>query len=374
MRAWLDVLEKELAMKTFAMMFAAAALVSACKKKETPPATPPTAGSAVAMAGSGSAMAGSAAATKPITGDALVQRSHDCWAAWSSAKWDDLTACYEPNAVWERPGSKLGAVNGAPAIVELQKSYRAAFPDETAASQLVLVNGSHLASVVLVSGKQTGALKLPAHELPATNAKFGLYETQLVQFDDAGKIAHEWDFEDMSTLLGQLKPSKDHPVRQAVDKLAMPEQVVVAKNDMRESANLTAFKQLADAFNKHDLKSITSMLADNVVWSDQAMPKDETKKELETELPQLWKAFSDLKLEVTDSWAAGDYVVATETFDGTNDGELPAAHVKKTGKKVSLPFVAIDKLENGHVTAAWVFFDRAALESQLGMDTKVTKN
>ncbi|HEY1811928.1 MAG TPA: nuclear transport factor 2 family protein [Kofleriaceae bacterium] len=359
-------------MKMFVMLFAAGTFATACKKKEPAPAPAPT-GSAVAMAGSGSAMAGSAAA-KPVTGDELVTRFHDCWAKWSAAKWDDLAACYAPNAVWERPGSKIGAINGAPAIVELDKSYRAAFPNETAASQLVLVNGNHLASVVLISGKQTGSLKLPNHDLAPTNAKFGLYTSSVVQYDDAGKIAHQWDFEDMSTLFGQLKPSKDHPVRPVTDKLAMPEQVAVAKNDMKESANLTAFKQMSDSFNKHDLKSFTSMLADNVVWSEQAMPKDQTKKDLESNLPQLWKAFSDLKFDVTDSWAAGDYVVATETFDGTNDGDMPAMKIKKTGKKVSLPFLAIHKLENGRVTAAWMFFEGGGFESQLGMDTKLSKN
>jgi predicted ester cyclase len=359
-------------MKTFVMLFAAASFATACKKKETPPPAPaPSTGSAVAM--SGSATAGSAAA-KAVTGDELAKRFHDCWASWSSSKWDDLTACYASNAVWERPGSKLGAINGAPAIVELDKSYRTAFPDETAQSQLVLVNGNHIAAVVLESGKQTGTLKMPKHDLAPTNAKFGFYTSEMLQYDDSGKIAHEWDFEDMSTLFGQLKPNKDHPVRAATDKLAMPEQVAIAKNDMKESANLTAFKQMSDSFNKHDLKSFTSMLADNVVWSEQAMPKDQTKKDLETNLPQMWKAFSDLKFDVTDSWAAGDYVVATETFDGTNDGDMPAMKLKKTGKKVSLPFLAIHKLENGRVTAAWIFFEGGGFDSQLGMDTKLSKN
>ena len=74
-----------------------------------------------------------------------------------------------------------------------------------------------------------------------------------------------------------------------------------------------------------------------MTWSEQPQPKDVTKKELMTELPAMWKGFSDLKFTVTDSWAAGDYVAALETFDGTNDGDLPMMHVKKTGKKVSLP-------------------------------------
>jgi steroid delta-isomerase-like uncharacterized protein len=268
----------------------------------------------------------------------------------------------------------MGPITGSAAIVELDKSFRAAFPNETAESQLVLVNGKKIVGVELLAGKHTGTLKLPNHDLPATNNQFGVYAGHLLTVDDAGKISHESNFEDLATILGQLEPNKDHAVRPVVAKLAMPEQVAIAKDDAHEKTNLASFQQLTDAFNKHDLKAFSALLADNVVWSEQAMAKDQSKKDLATSMPAMWKAFSDLKLTVGDAWAAGDYVAATETFEGTNDGDLPSMHLKKTGKKVSLPFLAIHKLDSGKVTATWIFYEGGSFASQLGVDTKVSKN
>ncbi|HEX4455764.1 MAG TPA: nuclear transport factor 2 family protein [Kofleriaceae bacterium] len=314
------------------------------------------------------------AAPKMLTGDDLVKRYHDCRADWVSGKWDDFKSCYASDAVWEAPGTKMGPINGAAAIVELDKSFRVAFPNENAESQFVLVNGKKIVDIALLTGKQTGTLKLPTHDLPATNNQFGVYAGQVLAIDDSGKISHESDFEDMATMLGQLKPKKDHAVRPVVAKLTMPEQVAIAKDDAHEKANLASFQQLSDAFNKHDLKAFSAVLADNVVWSEQAMSKDQSKKDLATSMPEMWKAFSDLKLTVGDAWAAGDYVAATETFEGTNDGDLPSMHLKKTGKKVSLPFLAIDKLDAGKVTAAWIFYQGGGFANQLGVDTKLSKN
>lgn len=80
-----------------------------------------------------------------------------------------------------------------------------------------------------------------------------------------------------------------------------------------------------------------------------------------------WKGFSDLTFKIRDSWAAGDYVAAVESFEGTNDGDLPMMHVKKTGKKVSLPFLAVYRVSGGKIEATWNFFQGMGLASQLGI-------
>jgi predicted ester cyclase len=362
-------------MKTLVMLLAATTFAAGCKNNEEPAPAMGSGSAVAAMTGSGSATAAGSAAPRVLTADDLVKRYHDCWAEWVAGKWDDLKTCYANDAVWEAPGSKMGPINGATAIVELDKSLRTAFPNETAESQLVLLNGKKIIGVALLTGKHTGTLKLPNHDLPATNNQFGVYAGQVLAIDDTGKITHESNFEDMATILGQLKPKKDHVVRPVVARMAMPEQVAIAQDDAHEKANLASFEQLTDAFNKHDVKAFSALLADNVVWSVQAMAKDQSKKDLATSMPEMWKAFSDLKFTVGDSWAAGDYIAATETFEGTNNGDLPSMHLKKTGKKVSLPFLAIHKLDSsGKVAATWIFYEGGGFASQLGVDTKVSNN
>ncbi|HTR54685.1 MAG TPA: nuclear transport factor 2 family protein [Kofleriaceae bacterium] len=356
-------------MKATIALIAVAALAASCKKKSE--ASHPVQNAAPMTADKGSA-APPPPAPKPPTADDMAKRFHDCWTDWAATKWDDFKSCYANDAASEAPGSGMPAMTGSTAIVDAMKQYRAASPDEKAQSQLLLVSGKKIVAVTLVSGKQSGPLKTATGNLAATNKPFGFYLGQVLALDDTGKVTHEADYFDMATMLGQLQPMKDHPVRAASDKLAMPEQVALAHDDAKEKANLVAFQKLVDAFNKHDVKTFGELIADDATWSEQAMAKDETKKELVTNLPQLWKSFSDLKFEVADSWAAGDYVAATETFAGTNDGDLPMMHAKKTGKKVSLPFLAIHKLDGGKVKATWIFFQGGGFASQLGLD-KVTK-
>ena len=157
------------------------------------------------------------------------------------------------------------------------------------------------------------------------------------------------------------------PARPAVDK-GWPEKVVViAKDDDAEKANLAVFEAMTDAFDKHDVKALGETLTDDTVWSEAASPQDESKKEVLGEMPQMWKGFSDLKFDVKTSWAAGDYVAAVESFDGTNDGDIKMMKLKKTGKKIEAPFLAVHRIQDGKVAATWIFFQSMDMARQLGM-------
>lgn len=311
-----------------------------------------------------------APATKRVTPEDIGKRFDECWGSWNAAKWDDFKGCYAANAVVEMPGSDLPRVADGAALVKTMQAYRTAFPDEKGMPWLVLINGKTMAAVTLVTGKQSGALELPDVKIAPTNKTMGFSLAQMITVDDAGKTTNELEYFDLATLVGQLQSVKEHPVRPAIDKPPGPEQVVIAKSDDKEKANKALFEQLVESFNKHDLKRFGDLLPDDAVWSELAMPKDQTKKELMTALPQMWKGFSDLKLAVGNAWTAGDYVVASETFEGTNDGDVPMMHLKKTDKKVSLPLLAIHRIEGGKVKASWIFYQGAGFAKQLGLSDK----
>jgi predicted ester cyclase len=82
---------------------------------------------------------------------------------------------------------------------------------------------------------------------------------------------------------------------------------------------------------------------------------------------QFMNAFSDAKLNISSMWGAGNYVAVIGMFDGTNDGDFPAMQLKKTGKKISLPFIAVDRFEDGKVKENWLIFDTVAFAAQLGV-------
>jgi ketosteroid isomerase-like protein len=196
----------------------------------------------------------------------------------------------------------------------------------------------------------------------------GLYTSQVLAIDDAGAATHEWEFFDLATMMAQMQPDPKAPPRRAVvDKLAMPLEVVIAKDDDKEKANLAAVKKAQEAFSAHDAKAFGELLPDDAVWSEQAQPKDWTKKETLEHAQVFWKGFSDLKLHADQQWAAGDYVLLVGALDGTNDGDVPPAHLTKTGKKVHLPFFAIHKVEGGKLKATWLFGQSMAFATQLGL-------
>ena len=352
-------------MKKILAVALVALLGSGCKKKKPeegiePPQAPPAVGSAT----TGSA----ATSAKPLTAEEVSKRIDECWVLWSSAKYDAFGECFTPDATSETPGSGMPSATGLALVVQASKALRTAFPDMKGEVQLQLINGNNVASIALLSGVQDGPMTTPMATIAPTRNKVGLMIGQTIETDGVGHGKHEADYFDLGTILGQLKPSKDHPVRAAIDKLPMPRETVIAKNDATENANLTVAKATIDAYNKHDAKAFGESLADDSVWSEQPEPKDWDKKETVAQVSGLWKGFTDFKLTPTSMWAAGDYVVVAATMEGTNDGAVPEMGIKaKTGKKVSIPFLAIHKLDKGKITKTWVFDQSLAFEQQLGL-------
>ncbi len=356
-------------------MMLVAALVAAvgfgCKKKKAEEGTgggPTTgsdmagSGSAAAGSGSGAAMAGSgsAAAPKPMTAEDESKRFEACWGFYNTAKWDDFKGC-------ESPGMPMPPMTGGDAIVAGAKAFKDAIPDDHGDAVLELISGHTIIAVTATWGTNTGELKVPGMTMPASKNKVGAMFAQVIEWDDSGKAKKEWDFFDMATMMGQMKPDPKHPVRAALDKSPMPKEVVIAKDDANEKANTELVKKTAEAFSKHDAKAFGDLLADDVKWSEQAQPKDSDKKGTVANAQAFWKAFSDVKITPTQTWAAGDYVAVVATMDGTNDGDLKDMGLKKTGKKISVPHLGVFKVQGGKVKAAWIFDQGMAFAMQLGL-------
>jgi ketosteroid isomerase-like protein len=256
---------------------------------------------------------------------------------------------------------------GQDAIIAGTKPFKEAFPDMKGEQVLELVSGHNLVDVVFVSGTNTAPMKTPMGEMPATKSKVGLVGALVLEMDDSGKAKHQWDFFDTGLLMSQMKPDPKHPMRPAMDKSPMAKEVVVAKDDDKEKANIEVAKKSADAFSKHDAKAFGDLLSDDVKWSESSMPKDTDKKTTLTNAQAFWKAFSDAKITVNQQWAAGDYVATVGVLDATNDGDLPMMKLKKTGKKVSIPHLMVMKIEGGKIKNAWLFEQSLAMPIQLGL-------
>jgi ketosteroid isomerase-like protein len=324
---------------------------SGCKKKRNEEGTGGPALPTTSEPGTGSTASGAPAG--PKTPEGMAQRYEDCWAAWNANDWDKFGQCYASGAVVESPGSGQPAIEGRDAILkQASTEQKAAAPDLHAEVGLVLVNGSTVVGLVALHGHAAGK-------------PVGILFGTVVHFDETGtQFDHEWAYMDALTLVHQATSDGKTPVRAPLERPPVAHAVVIAKDDSAERDNVRSLDALLAAYNKHDGKAWADLFSDDGVFSDATEATDRDKKTTAERAKPLWQAMPDARLTATSTWAAGDYVAAIGTFDGTDDHDS-ALH-KKTDKKASLPFLLVTKIDHGKVSRGWLVYQAMSLFQQLG--------
>lgn len=302
----------------------------------------------------------------PLTAEQKLKLYQDGWAAFNAKDFAKFQGIWADNATLQTLDMGPPKV-GAQAVADDARAFAAAFPDATGELELTLINGNNAVGIVLQRGTQKGDFQTPMGPVPPTNKKIGFLLAHGVEFNDAGKGQKEWLAYDGGTVAGQLGLMQ-MPHRKVIEAGWPDKPVVIATGNDAEKANVTAFNQGVDGFNKHDPKAALANAADDLVFSELTAPADRTgKKESEKGMEEMFKAFPDVKLDVKSVWGAGDYVVAVGSWSGTNTGDMPSAHMKKTGKAVTVQFVEIDKFAAGKTKNIWIFSNGAAVAAQLGL-------
>ena len=76
-------------------------------------------------------------------------------------------------------------------------------------------------------------------------------------------------------------------------------------------------------------------------------------------------AFPDIVVTLEDELAEGDKVVTRGRFEGTHKGEFMG--IPATGRRVSIKYLDIWRLENGKCKENWVQMDLLGLMQQMGV-------
>jgi len=312
-----------------------------------------------------------AAAPAPATrtADQRVQWYQDCWRLFNEKNWDSFQNCYTENATSETIDSGQPVRHGRAEIIAFDKARTPPFPDQRGDVRLILHNGSRLASVVIWTATNDGDMPGPDGKMiTATHKKVGQYLAHTVELDGAGMLAAaDAVYADDGTTMAQIGLSKA-PSRPVMAAVGTPATVVIAKNDDTERVNIAAFQALVDQVNKHDLKTFGASLPDDYKAIDITEPKDDNKASSLEALNGFVSAFPDMALSADTVWAAGDYVVVSGHFRGTNKGAMPAMGLAKaTNKPVDVKFLEIFKFAGGKVKEDWTFYNGAAFATQLGL-------
>lgn len=302
---------------------------------------------------------------KPNTPQAFAQWYQDCWSDFNAQRWDDFKKCYAPDATSEQPGYGKLSVSGPDAIVKASQDFMRTFPDARGEGQLILVNGNRITSFYLLKGTNSGPLVGPdGKELPGRNQKIGLFFGHSIELDPDVRVAREIGVMDGITLENQMGLLK-MPGRPRADSGVPTPVVVTAMNDAMEMKNVDTLNMYLADWNKHDGPAVDMYEAADYVLHNLAEPTNRNKTQTAQMNKSYWQGFSDAKINIRSLWGAGNYVSLTGTFDGDNDGDFPLLKAKKTGKKISIPFVDIFRLDGGKIKEEWLFFDGASLVTQL---------
>jgi len=312
---------------------------------------------------------GPEAATSPAikSQELRAQWYQDCWKQFNDKQWDQFQLCYSENAVSEAPDQTPSSATGRVAIIDRAKAEAIGFPDRRGEVRLMLVNNDHAASIALYTGTNTGEMTGPdGQPQKATGKPIGLLIGHVIDFDSTGSRAvRDADYVEQATLNAQLGLSKA-VARKAEKPGGAPAIVVLAKNDAKESANLTTARAMYDALNRHDMNAYVGLMADDYKLVEVSEPKDMDRQAAFTNTSVTFAGFPDLNISAASIWAAGDYVAVEGSVAGTNTGDMPSMGLKKTGKKINVRFFQVMRFEGGKIKEDWFFYNGAAFAAQLG--------
>jgi len=349
--------------------------LAACQQQEpaaAPLASPPPAepvAAAAPLPAAAPAEAPKPAAPPAATADERSKFFKDCWAMFNAKDWAKYSTCYSENATTEQVDMGMPPIAGRANIIDKNaKVFATAFPDLTGENELTLVSGNDILTVVLLKGTQKGPLPGAQGEIAPTNKKIGYLAVQHIQLTPDGRSAEKERFMyDAGTFMAQLGLSP-MPARKALEQGWADKPSLISSGSDAEKANIAALGAYTAAFNKHDVTALAATLTDDVVFSDLAAPADRVgKKEVSKSNEEMLKGFPDAKIDQTAAWAAGDYVISTGKFSGTNTGDVPSMKLKKTGKAVNVDYYMVTKLAGGKVKNSWLFSNGMAFAGQLGL-------
>ncbi len=129
--------------------------------------------------------------------------------------------------------------------------------------------------------------------------------------------------------------------------------------------NKAIVTQIYKAFNANDWNTLQTMLTPEFVDHNPAPGQKPGFEGVKEVFAQMSSAFPDMKMEVQEIIAEGDFVCARIYFSGTQKGEFMG--MPSTGKSFKTDGYDFVRLVNGKVAERWGISNDMSMMMQLGM-------
>ena len=133
-----------------------------------------------------------------------------------------------------------------------------------------------------------------------------------------------------------------------------------------ELENIQIVRSMAEAINARNLEALDKLVSPDVVRHSAATPGVMVSNlaEFKTFLETDFETVPDSVQTIDLIFANDEYVAMKATYAGTQEG--PMGPFPACGKKLTLPFIGILRIENGKVAEIWVEWDNLSALAQLG--------
>lgn len=126
-------------------------------------------------------------------------------------------------------------------------------------------------------------------------------------------------------------------------------------------------KEWAASLDAGDLDGSSQYVAEDIEWAN-PVATVHGREELRALLGVFWTAIPDFQHDIVDVLASGDLVAIRGTATGTHTGPLagPAGEVPPSGRRISFPFAAWARVQNGEIREFRGYWDVMGFMQQIG--------
>jgi hypothetical protein len=341
-------------MKSLATLVVLASAFAACGGEEPPPPQPPPPPPVAPMPTvTATAEAAPAPAPKPTIADLVPVTLKKVTDAFNDHDAKKFAANFTADAVCADYGAP--EMHGPDEIAKGLQTFFDVSSDVKGGASRVWSKGN----VVVIDWASAGTMTGDFMGMKASKKPIGGHRLIVSLVNDDGLMTQTHQYEDMASMMAQMKGAKDAPPPPSVP--ATPE-MHMAKNSPDEDKLVDWFKTVNDTFNKDDVKAMSALMAPegDVTLYFMGGKVAKAGPELDKVHGDLFKAIPKAQFDVTNAWGIDGFVIAERTLSGKQKGRL--GPIAASNKDITLHVADIIlPSADGKISHAWAFGNMAEL-------------